>query len=220
MRFGQWTLVSALAAVLLFVGLACLEKPSLLLPCGSSTDCEDGQACGQDNACIDAGCLSSADCGIDQFCSPGYQCKEGCTEDGDCIAGQACNEGSKQCEAYGCRDTHLDCDLGEYCEPSTGECYLSDEGHCASCDMGDPNSCGPEGGCTAHDDGSECWEDGDCPNGQTCEDRKCSLYLCELSCDPEEEEPCPRGFSCVSSPGWGYTCYGDCMWMYENGYTE
>jgi hypothetical protein len=227
-RFGHWRLLSALAGLLLFVGLACLNKPSELPICGNNADCEEGQACTRDNVCVDASCLSSADCGIDQFCGFGFMCRDGCAEDGDCIAGETCNEAVHECEGYGCRDTHLDCDLGEYCDSSTGECYLSDEGHCASCDREDFQSCGLDGSCTAHDDGTECWGDGDCPGGQTCEGGElsegipgnCSLYLCEISCDPEEDEPCPRGFSCVPSPDSGNICFGDCMWMYESGYTE
>ena len=228
-RSGQWILGLGLAALFLLLGVSCLDRPTLIEPCGSNADCEEGQACNDENACVDASCLSSADCGINQFCAPGFMCEEGCGEDGDCIAGQVCNLESQECEQYGCRDTYLDCDLGEYCDTSTGECYLSDEGHCAPCDASDYGSCGEQGICTAFSDGVECWEDGDCPSGQTCEGGypswgvpgSCSAHLCEISCNPEDEVPCPRGYSCIDTSGWGhYSCYGDCMWMYENGYTE
>ena len=43
--------------------------------------------------------------------------------------------------------THLDCELGEYCDQTTGNCYPSNEGHCESCDIWDTNSCGPGGTC-------------------------------------------------------------------------
>jgi hypothetical protein len=226
MQARHWIQGSGLAVILFFIGFACLSRPSLLPPCGSNIDCEPGQACSEDNECVDASCLSSADCGINQFCSR-YQCKEGCVENGDCVAGETCNGDTHQCEVYGCRDTHLDCALGEYCDTSTGECYLSDEGHCASCE--DEGSCGTGGDCTGFDAGTECMEDEDCPDGQTCDgaypswgiDGSCSIYLCEMHCDPKEEDPCPRGYSCIQTSGWGsYVCYGDCLWMYENGYTE
>ena len=212
-----WIAGTMIAVATMLLALACTGAPTEAGPCGSSADCEDGQAC-SDGACVDAACLSSADCDINQFCNPVYKCQDGCESDSDCVAGETCN--ANQCESYGCRDTNLDCEPGEYCDQTTGECYPSDEGHCASCDIFDTNSCGPSGSCY-YFGGDFCWSDADCPAGQTCDPNAffCHVDFCFMDCNPNAEDPCPRGYQCVDATGLGdNVCFADCEWMNENGY--
>jgi hypothetical protein len=219
MRTAIGIIGSGLAAILLIIGLSCSGGTTEAGPCGSSADCGDGEACNQ-GECVDAACLSSADCDINQFCNPAYKCQEGCEQDSDCVAGEVCGAETHECESYGCRDTNLDCELGEYCDQTTGNCYPSNEGHCDSCDIWDTNSCGPDGSCY-YFGGETCFSDSDCPSGQFCDPMGffCHVDFCFLDCNPNAEDACPRGYSCLDATGMGDNiCFADCEWMQENGY--
>ena len=52
---------------------------------------------------------------------------------------------SHSCNAYGCRDTQLDCAIGEVCDTTTGQCYVADDNLCAStCDYTNPRCDGAD----------------------------------------------------------------------------
>ena len=42
------------------------------------------------------------------------------------LPGDSCNTSTQVCETNGCRDTQLDCEIGEFCNVPTGECYEDD----------------------------------------------------------------------------------------------
>ena len=247
MKWSNWISGFGLAAIALILGLACLQTPQEQGPCGSSADCADGEACNQ-GECVDAACLSSADCDIDQFCNPSYECEEGCIEDSDCIAGESCNADTRECQVDGCRDTNLDCELGQYCDQTTGECYDSDERHCTTCTEDNVYISPPNNGiCTLGESGASCTIDimfntNGCSNAEVCfpddfdafveayesfdfrpQDGTCYTSYKYLYCDPTQEDPCPRGFSCGSlaySDGSfsDPVCAADCDYMIDNGY--
>ena len=70
-----------------------------------------------------------ADCKIGRYCTEQYKCKAGCGLDSDCFPGQRCEENT--CIEYNCRDTGLDCRVGEFC----GEdgCQSDNFPHCMTC---------------------------------------------------------------------------------------
>ena len=72
-------------------------------------------------------------------------------------------------------------------------------------------------------------DDSDCPSGQACDLTNalpqwgipgfCHVDFCFMDCNPNAEDPCPRGYSCVDATGLGdNVCFADCEWMQENGY--
>ena len=147
------------------------------VPCLDNGNCSEGQACVAE-VCMDVECLSSSECGLQQFCNTAkYTCDAGCEINADCMAGETCEEGS--CEVYGCRDTQLDCFIGEVCNVSTGICEQSPGQHCEPCGG---QSCGT---------GAECF---------TFETDAVSGY-CLVECSGDEE--CPRGYSCSDPTGAG-----------------
>jgi Cys-rich repeat protein len=184
-----------------------------LIGCGGDTavECIDNGQCGEFQACfvdvcLDVECLTSAVCDIGEYCNlDGYSCVEGCLDNSDCRAGETCNAETTTCEAYGCRNTELDCGVGQECDQTTGECL--DVQACGNCDPQNINSCntGPNSGtqsyCLVYDDLSVGW------------------------CFPEcgDDGSCPSGFYCYEdlSIGRGQTidvCVADCPWLTENGY--
>jgi hypothetical protein len=197
--------------------------------CRDASDCtvEAGQlaACIR-NACEAVECLSSADCALGSWCPAAdgdFSCKPGCETNDDCHAGESCSaEGT--CEAYGCRNTNLDCWIGEVCNQATGECEESPEPHCAVCngvgewefeDQGtlDPcddewtghGGCGGDGAqCGPFTDGGDqycmvpCGADDSCPRGYTCQDVPISFNT-QLTCGfmiEGSSRVCVSGFGC------------------------
>jgi hypothetical protein len=155
---------------------------SKAIPCSSNTDCEAGSVC-VDDVCTTAECLTSAECNIGEHCSSSFVCTTGCMENADCVAGEACSDGT--CAPYGCRDTHMDCNYGEFCDTTTGLCFPDDSGICSACDPGTDRNCygttekGPctsSGDCpsnqecyvTEWDDSFTCFSDADCSAGEVC----------------------------------------------------
>ena len=131
------------------------------------------------------------------------------------------------CDVYGCRSTTLDCEYGEFCDTSTGECKQSSGPHCESCDAAASNSCGSNATCyiLEADEDDTCTSDRDCEDGWYCDylssatAKNCHQDFCLVTCDPDDENACPRGFECVDASGTGdYVCYADCTYMIENGY--
>ncbi|MFT5685497.1 MAG: hypothetical protein ACI8RZ_006449 [Myxococcota bacterium] len=192
--------------------------------CANSADCPDNFLC-LEEVCTEIGCTESSDCALGYFCDATYTCTTGCSEDVDCIAGETCNTNSNTCEAYGCRDTQLDCAYGEFCDQTTGECYSDDRDHCGSCDVFSNNSCGNGAECFAFG-GDSCNSANDCDPGYSCDGnftgipgQICHIDFCEVECNVNEEEACPRGFTCLAAGPTGF-CSADCAFMTENGFLE
>lgn len=153
------------------------------LGCIDNGDCEEREACVL-SVCEPVQCLVSTECGIREYCDPDtYQCRSGCLENEDCRAGENCNIEAKTCEAYGCRNTELDCAVGELCSAVTGECEYDNRGHCDACES--DLWTGPQGTCDER--GAFCLYFEDAPNDGWC------FLPCSAS------QPCPRGYMCVDT---------------------
>lgn len=190
--------------------------------CASSDECPTGLQC-IDERCIDVVCVTSADCPFENYCdTQTYQCVEGCREDGDCLSGDVCDRVSNTCVGTSCEETELDCAYGQYCDEATGECKDDSRDHCKSCDVtATSNQCGSSGECYFFEGGS-CTSSGDCDPGYTCGNvpgygKICHADFCFMDCNPSDADACPRGFSCINT-GTGGVCYGDCLYMTQNGY--
>jgi hypothetical protein len=200
-----------LSHTLLVMGLA--TSSTLLPSCKkdpndpSNWECTDSSQCGEkqicttgEHVCHDVACFASTDCALHQYCdTKRYACVEGCQTNADCAAGENCNAVAGSCQPYGCRSTQLDCDYGEFCNTATGQCYPADGQWCESCDQTHP-----------------------CDRGDACiyYDNPQDSY-CDLACNPNAADPCPRGFECMSviigvTKTW--VCDANCSWLLENGY--
>ena len=171
----------ALLSLCVAFGLGCStakEAP----PCTSNSDCTEGQAC-VEKECKTVDCLSSSDCALGEHCDEKYTCSTGCDESTDCLAGQTCISGT--CLDYGCRDTHLDCAYGEFCDTTTGLCYPDDSNTCGDCDPG------TDANCFAVYEQGPCSSTGSCPRGQEC---YISEYddsrICSSDADCDRDETC------------------------------
>ena len=238
-----------LLPILLMLG--CLEQPTEAdkvasgLSCVNSADCPDGELC-LEKSCQSVGCVSSEDCSLEQYCSEGFECETGCTVNEDCYAGDECNVEEKVCESYGCRSTELDCEVGEFCNPTTTECYQDTRGHCMTyCDWNDLMFGTNDGLCVNYDSGSgscqvnSSGQESGCSGGAICypDDPtslewtfgqmvpgSCITFYQTFSCDnTSSQEQCPNGFACQSlqySDGslTEPVCIGDCNYYLENGY--
>lgn len=163
--------------------------------CNDNGECGDGEACVA-QLCKQVGCVTSADCGLQSFCNPLYECESGCELDSDCNAGESCNTDEHECSPYGCRSTELDCAYGEFCDTESGECEERGQ-DCETCNPNNVESCGNDAYCFALTTGG----DGYCFN----------------FCDDEAD--CPRGFQCLEvsdSPAFEKVCFADCEYMTEN----
>ncbi len=151
--------------------------------------CLSAENCPADAVCIDGlcqkrACFTSTDCAIEYFCDQAIgQCATGCLLDSDCPYGSGCNMG--QCAQKACLSTELDCDVGEYCDTTTGTCFASAAPHCAPCV--DSSDCGGGSNLCRYVGGTGPY--------------------CLLSCDVQH--PCPAGYSCS-----GFTVYGDVVAYY------
>lgn len=170
-----------------------------LIGCGPGNECLDRADCGDLQVC-DRGrckvvdCATSTDCGIGEYCDPvGNTCKTGCESDGDCVAGEACDLETRECRAYECRTTALDCGLGESCR--SGECENTLGDACTPCDGYDyyNSACGS----------GTCFNFGEAYSyGET---------YCLMPCDRAYGvDECPRGFECQDIPGAGLFCAAWC----------
>jgi len=165
--------------------------------CVDNGNCAEGQACVAE-VCLDVECLSSSECGLQQYCDTvdSYSCLSGCEMDADCMAGETCNEGT--CEVYGCRDTQLDCFIGEVCNSATGICEQDPGAHCAECTTND--ACGSDGACFTFE-------------------TKAIVGYCLVECSVDDE--CPRGYNCSDPTGTGTGqnyCSAWCPLYDEMGY--
>ena len=178
---------------------------------------------------------------MEEYCSEFFQCVPGCSQDTDCIAGDVCEEGV--CATQGCRDTELDCAVGEYCDTQTQSCYADSFDHCGVCDFNTWQGTISGGECVvySYDENAYCnWDDwsqtgSGCSSTETC----LPMYLFDpfastggfcanifkfKTCSPGVEETCPRGFSCyedIYNDGSNSNlCVGDCMFLLDNGYLD
>ncbi len=178
--------VFAVLSALLFTSCG-----SQSVSCFDNGNCPEGQACLAE-VCMDVECLSSSECGLQQFCNTAhYTCDAGCEINADCMAGETCKEGV--CESYGCRDTQLDCFIGEICNLSTGICEQAEGQHCESCSG---ISCEEGAACFTFEVGAV--------NG-----------YCQVECSSDDE--CPRGYDCGPYEGTNY-CFGACPLYDALGY--
>lgn len=192
--------------------------------CSDNADCQDMEVCVRTNpsrpgVCADVECVTNEHCDLGAYCSsaPDYVCTPGCNADDDCRAGQTCNVSTNSCQAYGCRDTELDCAYGEFC--TNGSCVADTAPHCdGSCDPFTPNSCGAGNACAAWNLHGSCNlsnNDSDCGNNQYCG----AFEIDESSsCDSLFNTGCPTGWNCgyfdLNNDGIGDSevCYeGSCF---------
>jgi len=191
-------LLSALATLGLVIA-ACGRAPAArdANSCADVSECEAEP--GELAACVDGDCeivecLTSGDCPVGSFCDSedSYECLEGCNNDGDCLAGEQCNDNS--CQERGCQSTELDCKHGEFCNSDTGVC-----------DPWPGNFCTP---CNSVDTGEYVWDDQNTISN--CDDEYLGHATCggEAVCLNSETGPgdcyppcgdgdaCPYGFFC------------------------
>ena len=131
------------------------------------------------------------------------------------MAGESCDVETNTCIEYGCRDTQLDCPIGDYCNRNSGDCYDDPEG---TCDF-----------CTEDQSYADQLE---LLFGGSLQDRHCvqwdaagtTFYWLSL-CNPNQgSEACPRGFACyenIYDPSSGLevaACIGDCDYYRQEGY--
>jgi len=202
--------------------------------CADHGDCGELQAC-RGGTCFGVQCTDASDCPIEQRCTDSYECKSGCDEDEDCLAGFACEDHT--CVVAECETTSLDCSVGELC--TEGACE-GVEGLCGSCS--DDTDCADGLTCLAlerFDD--RCETDEDCPDGYQCEPKAihpctdhcsdgtdcvdgycyeaiCATSLCTMACSAEEQD-CPGGFLCDAYSGGEEPshCYANCTYLEEQG---
>ena len=178
-------------------------------PCGTDDDCDAGQYCDGDGACID-GCREGQDCGEpdadgrslvcntdSRSCEPLFPCcnADACTEElpdacaaggGDVIDGVATcgqNPCGDECE----EDTQ--CALGQYCNLEDNRCA-------DGCRLDDPSTCLPSEFCDPDKHTCEtqmCIDDDECPDDRYCDE---DTNLCVIGCR-DEPDNCPDGEQCV-----------------------
>lgn len=136
--------------------------------CDEDRPCEFGATC-MEGVCETKSCVTSADCSMESHCDNGA-CTEGCAEDSDCYAGDACNAEFGTCDEAECEDSQLDCGFKEFCDTTSGECHEAAY-YCDACTSND--DCGTDGICNSYG-----------PYGNFC------VFPCTTRLD------CPSGFSC------------------------
>lgn len=227
--------------------------------------CWTGETCGAEEVCVGAvvcPCGQTCETESQGLCLPASQdiC---CTEDADCPVGWTCVQGKNPiCKplppAGSCWDK-TDCGLAQACDfvqlcECGQECPFEDQmGTCnnympwgcciTDYDCKDGSHCVPMGPgklgrCMWSDQWSSgCWEDADCPEGQTCNgeficgcEEYCNTYEMQGQCGSPPPEgccysamDCPTGQSCTGDAGNAGSCVpkaefgqcwsaGDCYW--------
>lgn len=171
----------------------------LLAGCDKGTPCQSDLTCGEMQACVpaqngqgyceDVDCLSSLDCELENFCNlDTHTCDPGCEFSTDCLTADRCDAVTATCVERRCTDTQRDCDVGERCNTSTGQCQVDPAPHCQPCSSS--TQCGSEG---------ECWGLVENAGG-----------FCLLSCSPEAFDPCPAGLQCTFVEDGYHVCVGLC----------
>ena len=191
----------------------------------SGNCCTTGEVCINDRYCR-APCPDDKYCGVEAeiCCGPGEVCgasrtceaecppnQQSCGADRDycCDAGQACIYDSCLQQGVSCTD-FLDCDFGQYCEPTLGHCLPTDIGGGESCKFEPPPGifdpaiewnwggvylgCAVQGSfdCADGDCAILCDGDGDCAGG-SCVEHRCT---CSANSDCDESS----GQRCAPAP--------------------
>ena len=171
---------------LFFLSCTLQEKKETIETCYNSTDCSSGYLCGG-GLCLAAECFYSEDCPYSSYCSADHLCVDGCELDSDCIPGEICDQ--DRCTEQGCRDSQLDCKIGERCVDQV--CVEPNPGPCESCRYQD-------------------WVEG--LEGE----RECIIYSYALSqsCDWHQDVGCAEGMSCYPADGQGLVEEGVCIYSY------
>lgn len=154
-------------------------------------------------------------CNVDSECEPGFRCDREnrrcvCTSDDACPPGLFCNSFTGACveDVPGCT-SDADCASSEYCEIPTRTCRHI-RGFCEPCE--ESIECGGSADRCLLDPtnnrkycGQACVEDGDCPDGASCQtlagERTCwpEVATCELlkGCNPNSGQPCETDEDCT-----------------------
>ena len=180
--------------------------------CSEDVPCQDFASC-VDGECIIKKCSTDTDCGMEAHCDGG-ECAEGCKRDDDCYPGDACGpEGN--CVTEGCRLTSVDCEFGQYCDPSSGDCYNASGLLCSQCstngDCGrNGNVCIPWGSFGSYC-GLQCSYDEDCPAGYMClglrdefgdvVTTQCTTYCWLYNTDDDPGGPPPPSLEMMADQG-------------------
>lgn len=174
-----------LVAVLALSACKPVQECTVHVECGSGEACVDGQ-------CERADCLTSNDCPIETYCDQDtFTCEPGCEFSEDCLTADRCNTTTQTCVPRQCQDTQRDCESGEYCNISTGECYLDTGPNCQPCS--NSGQCGPEAECFGFT-GS-------------------NTGYCLTQCNPEAVEACPASFQCTYASDGNHYCVSWCPFL-------
>ncbi|MBJ93052.1 MAG: hypothetical protein CMP23_01105 [Rickettsiales bacterium] len=194
----------ARVAALALLGLLLLTSCEAT-ECETSANCENGTVCTESGRCVEVSCHSSVECPIETWCnSDSGACEPGCLSSRDCLPTNICDEETRQCVLPGCRNTDLDCDLGQFCNALSGQCY--DAGRPATQDTYYCKSCESRADCNGGVDG---------PNWCLRMGGSSQTY-CGVDCSAGQQ--CPRGYSCgrvrtVGDVTVAYQCVAPC-WEY------
>jgi hypothetical protein len=202
----------------------CVNQAATCGACTADVECASGSKCvqvGTDGRrfCLEE-CAGAADCAADEQCLPrgasqvcapiSNSCSDAeCTLDPTSCTGETPNFNPDSCECVGCA-ADTDCNAGEICIPTTGECTAAGEPCTRITDCASPNICNTEiGRCV------ECITAGDCPSGEICSRGVCSECTCP------EGQTCNLVGECVTGgdPG-ACTSDAECQTLaVELGYT-
>lgn len=135
-------------------------------PCESGSDCDGGVCLGYPDSFGYCGrdCTSNADCGSNGFCVGVRGGSNQCVR-ADSAGNISCDVGA----STGC-SSDSDCDAGERCNRSTGECEMAST--------------------TGGGIGDECGDDSECNSGT------CFRGTCSQTCNWVDTGSCPSGFYC------------------------
>jgi Cys-rich repeat protein len=176
--------------------------------CGDSTDCHEGQFCGQ-GTCHDAppgsqACATSSQCGWRETCVDGH-CTQQCTRNADCPSGATCKSGF--CSAPQVQDA------GSWSKPDAGT-SKPDAGSWTKPDAGTPK---PDAGTSTPDAGCSCQPppppptcrlNSDCGAGNYCINATC-YEGCDTDSDCRATEACSMGV-CRPRPSPACSTNTDC----------
>jgi len=143
--------------------------------CETSENCAPGTVCSAGGTCIPLGCTSSDDCEVGTYCDLDQgACTAGCNSDNDCLPSMECDVEQRECIQPGCRNTKLDCGVGEFCNELSGECFDAGNAYCRPCERDEDcgslgaNICLRFGGQLDAYCGVDCANGQECPAGYTC----------------------------------------------------
>ena len=216
--------------------------------CSNSADCEAGTLCLEEDGvkeCVEADCITSSECGFQEYCTSDFSCVSGCETDADCMAGEQC-DGNNTCQSYGCRSTELDCSIGEICNEPTGTCVQDSTPRCTLCSSDDIYYTPPSDGiCLVDSYEGSCTinifvEAQGCLSNEICFPDDVDAFIAASSTFDLTNFPgtclmmskslyctgasdCPRGFNCIPlAYSDGTTsdpvCVGDCGYFRDQGY--